>query len=126
LKLSIEAKEWKPSVTAIEWKPSTATNGNIVTAVNTVINRVSSLDCAPVDSAKIVTVVSAFVGENSPDNAILDIISTAVSTPFDRVGSNSTDRTSVDDSLTLNSEGVDLSLTARLVYRQICSLSCKD
>lgn len=126
MKLSIGAKEWKPSATAIEWKPSTATNGNIVTAVNTVINRVSSLDCAPVDTAKIVKVVSAFVGENSPDNASLDIISTAVSTHFDRVGSNSTDRTSVDDSFTLNSEGVDLSLTARLVYRQICALSCKD
>jgi hypothetical protein len=126
LKFSIGAKEWKPSATAIEWKPSTATNGNIVTAVNTVINRVSSLDCAPVDTTKIVKVVSAFVDENSPDNASLNIISTAVSTHFDRVGSNSTDRSSVDDSFTLNSEGVDLSLTARLVYRQICALSCED
>lgn len=126
MKLSIGAKEWKPSASAIEWTPSTETNGNIVAAVNTVINRVSNLDCASVDSAKIVKVVSAFVGENSLDNAILDIISPAVATSFDRAGSDSTDHTSVDDSITLNSEGVDLSFAARLVYRQICALSCTD
>jgi hypothetical protein len=104
LKLSVSAKEWKPSANAIEWKPSTVANGNIVTAV---INRMSSSDYGLIYSEKIMTVVSAFVGENSPDNTLLEINS---------IGSNSSDRTSVDNSLIRNPEGIDLSLAARLEY----------
>jgi hypothetical protein len=54
------------------------------------------------------TVVSAFVGENSPDNTILEINS---------MGSNSSDRTSVDNSSIRNPESIDLA--ARLEYGQI-------
>jgi hypothetical protein len=95
VKLSVSANEWKPSANATEWKPSTVANENIVTAV---INRMSSI------------VVSSFVGENSPDNTISGINS---------MGSNGSERTSVDDSLIRNPEGIDLSLAARLEYREI-------